>query len=183
MRGIVEGLETAAPVVLRMPAIYQEDEFTNRFLRAFDDVLAPVLATLRLARGVHRPSAGSAGLRRMACRVGRRCRSTTRGRTRSAADLVALAVRLHRSRGTAAGIRDEVRLALGPAAASIEVLESGGARWSAAPGAALPGSPEASVVVRVYAARPAEIDVRRIDRIVAAAKPAHVSHTVEVMAP
>jgi hypothetical protein len=53
--------------------------------------------------------------------------------------------------------------------------------WSLAPGGQPPGRPEPEVVVRVHAPETAGIDIQHLDDIVAAAKPAHVAHRVEVV--
>ena len=45
-RGIVAGLATPAPLVQRLPGVLQDDEFTQRFVGAFDEAYAPILATL-----------------------------------------------------------------------------------------------------------------------------------------
>src|SRR4051794_41110222 len=46
MRGVIAELDTAQPIGPMLPAIYQEDEFSMRFVGGFDDVLAPILLTL-----------------------------------------------------------------------------------------------------------------------------------------
>ena len=46
MRGAIPGLDTSVPFGPMLPAIYQEDEFSMRFVAGFDDVLAPVLLAL-----------------------------------------------------------------------------------------------------------------------------------------
>ena len=46
MRGTVPGLVSVAPVAQRLPAVYQEDEFLQRFVQAFDVALAPLFLTL-----------------------------------------------------------------------------------------------------------------------------------------
>ena len=45
-RGMVPGLETPAPVLQRLPGVLQDDEFLQRFVKAFDDAYAPIFATL-----------------------------------------------------------------------------------------------------------------------------------------
>jgi hypothetical protein len=62
-----------------------------------------------------------------------------------------------------------------------EVTDSGGSIWSATPAAPLPGSAARHVTVRVRAADPDAVDRERLERIVAEAKPAHVSHEIKVV--
>ena len=45
-RGMVAGLASPAPLLHRLPGVLQDDEFTQRFVRAFDDAYAPILTTL-----------------------------------------------------------------------------------------------------------------------------------------
>ena len=61
--------------------------------------------------------------------------------------------------------------------------DSGGVSWSGTPSASLPGSAEGALLVRVLVDNPDTIDQRRLDRLIAAAKPAHVLHRVEVVGP
>ena len=76
-----------------------------------------------------------------------------------------------------------LELALGLATdAEVEVSDSGGATWSATPNSPLPGRPDHAVHVRVIAGAGSDADARRIGLLVAAIKPAYVTHTVEVIA-
>jgi hypothetical protein len=54
--------------------------------------------------------------------------------------------------------------------------------WSPGPQAPLPGTPEAFLLIRVRVDDPAKIDRAELERLVAAAKPAHVPHDLEVVA-
>src|SRR2546423_13197451 len=45
-RGLVKTLISPHPLANSLPALFQEDDFTQRFVSAFDAALAPVLATL-----------------------------------------------------------------------------------------------------------------------------------------
>jgi phage tail-like protein len=180
MRGAVDGLSSPAPIVERLPAVYQEEEFVGRFVSAFDAGLAPVLATLDALHAYVDPWLAPvdfldwlAGWVAVVLDDGW---SVDQRR-----EFVASAVRLHAVRGTVSGVADAVRLAAGPSARRIEILDSGGASWSAAPGSALPGEAVARLTVRVHAADPDGLDRRRIEAAVESAKPAHVPHTVEVV--
>ncbi|MGZ4674821.1 MAG: phage tail protein, partial [Ilumatobacteraceae bacterium] len=46
MRGSIDGMRSPVPIASLLPGIYHSDEFTNQFTGGFDDVLAPVSATL-----------------------------------------------------------------------------------------------------------------------------------------
>jgi hypothetical protein len=63
----------------------------------------------------------------------------------------------------------------------VEVEDSGGTVWSSTPGAELPGQVAAMLRVRVYAAAREDINVRRLEGIINAVKPAHVPHTLEIV--
>ena len=43
---MIPGLASPAPLVHRLPGVLQDDEFTQRFLHAFDDAYAPIITTL-----------------------------------------------------------------------------------------------------------------------------------------
>jgi hypothetical protein len=65
-------------------------------------------------------------------------------------------------------------------AGDVEVTDSGGASWSKTPGSKPPGDGSYSVRVRVKPPKKETIDAARLNALVAAAKPAHVAHTVEI---
>jgi phage tail-like protein len=172
-------LDSALPLVLQLPAVYQEDEFTRRLVSAFDTGLAPVIATLDdLAAYLDPWLTPDDFVGWLARWVGAEPEHAATLAARR--EIVATAVALHRRRGTAAGIASVVRLATG---GRVEVYDTGGAQWSRSPRAPLPGDPSAVVRVRVAVADPAGIDLRRLDALVGAVKPGHVRHTVEVVAP
>lgn len=66
--------------------------------------------------------------------------------------------------------------------ARIEVIENGATVASPTPGSRSPGRPGHEFTVRVRAPDPSSIDVDRLHDVVAAAKPAHLAHRVEVVA-
>jgi phage tail-like protein len=179
VRGTIPGLPSPHPFGEALPALYQQDEFTRDFVAAFDEVLAPVLCTLDNFEHYLDPSlapldfvdwlAGWLGVVPD--------ESWPEGRRR---ELVARAVALYRRRGTVRGLAEQVALATG---GRVEVRDSGGVSWSGTPSASLPGSAEGALLVRVLVDNPDTIDQRRLDRLIAAAKPAHVLHRVEVVGP
>ena len=93
-------------------------------------------------------------------------------------EAVARAVELYRLRGTATGLQEQIEIHTG---GSVEIIENGGTAWSIDPGGELPGSPKPLVVVRVQVDEPKSVDAGRIEALVAAAKPAHVEHRVEIV--
>jgi phage tail-like protein len=179
MRGTIEGLRSPHPLALGLPAIYlEEDPFTVRLTEAFDDVLAPVFATLDNLPAYFDPSLTPPDfLGWLASWVALELDETwDLGRRRQA---VKSGVDLLRRRGTAVGLADELRLATG---AEIEVLENGGTAWSLDPGSSMVGTPDPALLVRVMTADAGAVDLDRVERIISAAKPAHVPHKVEVVA-
>ena len=92
-------------------------------------------------------------------------------------EFVANAVSLYRLRGTPAGLAAHVRIFTG---ADVEVRETGGVTWSTSGGEPFPGQPGYRVLVRISDAI-MPVDPARLDRLVAAAKPAHVIHSTELV--
>src|SRR5512139_3340989 len=130
MRGMVPGLTTATPVLDLLPAIYQEDSFTERFVGGFDDVLAPILATLDCLVSYFDPHlAPEDFLDWMAGWVGIEMEEGW-GIERKRA-VVATAVEMYRMRGTVAGLRANLQVLTG---GRVEIADSGGVGWSKDPG-------------------------------------------------
>lgn len=144
--------------------------FPAAFVGAFDAVLAPAVATIESGEAYYDPGTTPEDfLAWLATWVGLPADGTC-----SAADLrrrIGAAARVYAELGTVGGIAKAVGLVVGVRA---EVSDSGGAAWSARPGAELPGSPRAEVEVRV----PAGSDVAAVERVVSWAKPAHVQARV-----
>jgi phage tail-like protein len=177
MRGLIKDLETPCPIGPALPGVYHDDNFAQRLTSAFDDGLAPVICTLDNLEAYFDPElAPSDFVELIAAWVGLAIDETwSLDQLRT---FVAQAVRLYRWRGTVRGLARHVALYTG---GEPEIIDSGGVAWSATPDAALPGSPEPHLTVRVRVDDPAAIDVRRLDAIVAAVKPAHVPHQLEVL--
>ena len=173
MRGTISGLESAHPVGHTLPALYQEDEFTQRFVGGFDEVLAPLFTTLDCIDAYFDAQVAPADfLAWLAQWVGVALDenwSVERQR-----DLVAQMVELYGSRGTVAGLRELVRLSTG---VEPEILDSGGTAWSPVPGGDAPGSPEPQLTLRL---RGANVSAKRVTTLIADAVPAHVVVSVEV---
>jgi phage tail-like protein len=92
--------------------------------------------------------------------------------------LVMEAGELYRWQGTTRGIIEHVRLYTGVVP---EVYDSGGVAWSTTSGAPLPGTAAPQLTVQVTIDADDDLDLSRLDAIVAAVKPAHVPHTIKVV--
>jgi phage tail-like protein len=195
MRAAVAGLPNPHPLVARLPAVFLDDDspapagngrhpappvpagsFTQRFVSAFDEVLAPVFATLDCFDAYLDP--GLAPDDFVAWLADWVALDLDDGWTLAQRrELVRQAARLHRWRGTRRGLEEQVRLVVD---GEVEVDDSGGTAWSTAPGGQVPGTAPASVRVTVRVADPQAVDRRRLQDAVARAVPAHVTAMVEV---
>jgi phage tail-like protein len=178
MRGTVKDLFTAAPLGPMLPSIYQEDDFSMRFVDGFDDVIAPILLTLDCLIDYFDPALTPVDfLDWLAGWVGIEIDEAWATERRRAA--VATAVEMYRMRGTVSGLRANLEVLSG---GTVEITDSGGVSWSPHPMGDLPGQDSPRLAVRVSIPEEAsERITKAIDSIVAAAKPAHVVHRVEVV--
>jgi phage tail-like protein len=177
VRGTIVGLPNPHPLGPSLPALYQEDDFAQAFLAALDGVLAPVISTLDNLDTYFDPYLTPDDFLSwlgtwVAIAIDDEW-SVERRR-----EAVARAVELYRLRGTAAGLGQQIEIYTG---GTVEIVENGGTAWSIDPGGELPGSAQPLVVVRVHVDDPKSVDAGRIDALVAAAKPAHVEHRVEII--
>ena len=177
MRGLVEALPSPHPLASYLPAVYlEEDQFTARLTAAIDDSLAPIVSTLdNLAAYFDPRHAPEDFLGWLAGWVALELDETWDVARRR--DAIARAVDLLRRRGTAAGLADEIRLVID---GEVEIAENGGSAWSLDAGSAMVGSARPSLAVRLRVRESAKVDLDRINRLIEAAKPAHVPHTVEL---
>ncbi len=176
-RGLVRNLASPHPLGQSLPALFQEDDFTQRFVSAFDAALAPIFASLDNLPAYFDPwlapedflewLGGWFGI------VLDESWSTARRRA-----LVSRAFEFYRLRGTAGGLKEQVEVLTG---GSVDLHETGGVAISTTAGGALPGSPNYALLVRVTVDDPATINLARLDALVMAAKPAHVTHKVEIV--
>jgi phage tail-like protein len=177
MRGSIAGLTSPHPLGPALPALYQDDDFAQRFLGGLDEVLAPIFSTLDNFDAYLDPHLTPDDfLSWLAGWVGIALDESWEESRRRA--IVARAVELYRMRGTAAGLAGQVEIQTG---GRVEIVENGATGWSVDPGGELPGSPEPLVVVRVTVPDPKAVDAARLDMLVAAAKPAHVLHRIELV--
>jgi phage tail-like protein len=160
-----------------LPALYQDDAFAQSFVGALDTVLAPVVGTLDNLDAYLDPYLTPGDfLVWLANWVGVTIDDSWTSERRR--EVVARAVELYRLRGTATGLSEQIEIHTG---GTVEIIENGGTAWSIDPGGDLPGSPKPQVVVRVHVDDPKGVDSARIEALVAAAKPAHVEHRVEIV--
>jgi phage tail-like protein len=161
-----------------LPGLYREDDLVQRLMAALDEVLAPVFVSLDDFGAYLDPAlAPEDFLEWLGGWVGVLLDETWTIERRRA--FVAMAAELYRQRGTAAGMAEHVRIFT---SGDVDIEESGGSAWSPTTGAGMPGTSDLSLVVRVRVPKPASVDAVRLDALVAAAKPAHVLHRVEVVA-
>lgn len=179
MRGLVPGLVNPYPLVTHLPAAFQGEAFTEQFLSVFDDALAPLLTTLDTFVAYLDPALAPPDfLGWLAGWVGIELdENWSEAQQRR---LVAGAVGLLQWRGTRRGTVDLIRHYLGVEKEAIEVEDSGGVAWSATPDGAIPGSTPPKVAVRVRVTDPGQVDTDRLEWLMSATVPAHVSYEVEV---
>lgn len=179
MRGTISGIESPTPFGPMLPAIYQEDDFSMRFVAGFDDVLAPVLLVLDCLIDYFDPALTPTDfLEWLAGWVGIEVDEAWATERRRAA--VATAVEMYRMRGTISGLRANLEVLSG---GQVEITDSGGVSYSTSPMGDMPGQDSPRLAVRVTVPDADERTTKAIDSIVATAKPAHVVHRVEVVQP
>lgn len=162
MRGTVDGLGTPRPLLRTMPSVYWSDFLAERMCASFDDVLAPIFATLDCFPAYLDPRttpqdmlgwlAGWIGLTVGGIDDPARMR-----------DRIVTGATLLPWRGTARSIKDAVAAAFD---CETEVVES--TPWV--------------LVVRVVVDDTDDVDRRSVDALVDAVKPAHLPHRVEIVA-
>ncbi|MCU1491789.1 MAG: hypothetical protein JWM85_3194 [Acidimicrobiaceae bacterium] len=176
MRGTVEDLRSPYVFSRLLPAIYQEDGFVERWMSAFDTVMASIVSTLDNIESYFDPHVAPLDfVAYLADWVGVELDETWSDDAKR--ELVARAVELFKVRGTVDGLKQHVAIYVGT---EPEIEESGACTWSETSSGQLPGNARPYLVVRVRVPDPEAVDVRRLDRIVAASKPAHLPHRVQV---
>jgi len=177
MRGLVDGLPSPHPLGFTLPPIYLDDSLTQRITAGLDEVLAPVLHVLDNLDAYLDPAIAPSDFYEwlagwVAVVLDDRW-PPDRQRV-----LIGQASKLYGLRGTVRGLAAHIALFV---EGDIDIEETGAATWSASPGAALGGNPVPHVKVRVRAADPGSVDLRRLETVVAASKPADVPHEIEVV--
>jgi phage tail-like protein len=176
MRGSVPGLRTPYPIAEMLPAYLQQDPFAVRWVGGFDDVLAPVVSVLDCIEAYVDPRLAPDDFPDwLAGWVGALIdENWTDDRRRRA---VADSVRLHRDRGTVAGLCAQLELASG---GRVEITGGGAVTWSRDPDSGFPAEIDSWLWIRVYVEDPSTVSVPALNSIVDAAKPAHLPHSIEV---
>jgi phage tail-like protein len=176
MRAMIEGLETPHPIGMELPGLFHDDDFSQRFTGALDEVLAPIYVTLDAIEAYVDPwLAPEDFLSWLSEWMGISVdEDLPEERKRM---LVARAAELHTWAGTARGLETLVECYTGT---RPTVEDSGATSWSSLPGGDLPGTSDHKVTVRLAVADPTTIDTARVERLVVAFVPAHVVATVEV---
>jgi phage tail-like protein len=177
MRGASDGLVSPFPLGRELPSVYGEDAMALRFTAALDDLLAPVLSILDCLPAYFDPALAPADfVAWLGGWVGVEVAGDEPEDTLRR--MVAGAAAAHRLRGTPRGVSEVVRLAFGVVP---EIEESGGASWSARPRGPFPGRPAPGLAVRLRVPDPTAVDLDRLERLVASARPAHIPCHVEVV--
>jgi phage tail-like protein len=150
-RGLIEELGSPWPISVLLPGMLRDDEFASRFASAFDTLVAPVHTTLDCIDSYFDPWLTPPDFLKWLA-------------TWVAVELdellpierqrllVSEAVRLYRVRGTAIGLAEHVAIYTEP-----------------------------RLLVRVIASSPEDVDLGRVEALVASAKPAHLPHRIEIV--
>lgn len=170
-------LPSPHPLLETMPAVYRGDPLTQLLCSAFDDELAPVIATLDSLTAYLDPGTTPEDmLEWLAGWIGLSFDGhldVSRKR-----ELVVAGAALLPWRGTVRSIRAAVESVFNQ---EVQIVEPGGVVASGDPAAEPPGDDAPLLIVRLISDAPDGVDQRRLDAIVAAVKPAHLPHRVEVV--
>jgi phage tail-like protein len=176
MRGLVKQLESPRPLIESLPGLFQQDQFARRFVSAFDDAFAPIMSTLDNLTAYFDPwLAPHDFLEWLGRWVGITLDETWPIERRRR--MVAQAHDLYRMRGTLKGLRAHIEIFTG---GTVEIVDTGGVASSPTAGASFPGSPNFAVLVRVQVDDPNTVSMPRLEALVKAAKPAHLTHKVQL---
>lgn len=173
-------LEEFLPAIYRQRATGPGAELLPALIQAWDETLAPVFVALESLDAYFDPTlAPPAFVDWLGGWLGLEPTQTWPVARRRAR--IARAVQLFLWWGTREGIAHYVASFTGLPVERIEVADTGAVEISLEPQAELSWTAEPRVVVRVTAGEEPGFDLDRLDAIVAAAKPAHILHTVEVV--
>jgi phage tail-like protein len=177
MRGKADGVCSPRPLMDTMPLVYRGDFLAEQLCTSFDDVLAPIFATLDCLPAYLDPKTAPADmLDWLAGWIG----LTVGGHAQAARkrELIIAGAALLPWRGTVRSVREAVVAAFNR---ETEVIESGSATWSDKPNSRPAGQPVPSLIVRVTVDKDDDVDQRSLDALVESVKPAHLPHRVEVV--
>lgn len=177
MRGAVDGLRSPHPLGPQLPSVFAEDDLAQRYVAGLDDLFAPLLSVLDCLETYFSAELAPVDfVGWLADWVGAELHGDEpEWQARRA---VATATVLHRLRGTRRGLAMAVWLTTG---ATPELVESGGATWSDRPLGEFPGDREPYLEVVLRVSDPSRVDARRLEALVAAARPAHVPYAVHIL--
>jgi phage tail-like protein len=176
MRGDIGGLCSPHPLGDTLPSVYRGDVLAEQLCGAFDDVLAPIFATLDCLPAYLDPHTAPADmLDWLAGWIG--LAVNIHDEPARKRELITAGASLLPWRGTVRSVYDAVVAAFN---LPTEVIESGAATWSTQPDSEPGGQPVPTLIVRVTVETPDDIDRRSLDAIVDSVKPAHMPHRVEV---
>jgi phage tail-like protein len=171
------GLLSPRPLADTLPSVYLTDFFAQQLCETFDDLLAPVFAVLDCFPAYLDPGTTPADmLDWLAGWIGLTFDAHIDLMRKR--ELIAAGAALLPWRGTVVGVREAVVAAFN---VETEIIESGGVQWSTQPNSDSGGAPVQALLVRIITDEPDGIDLRRLDDVVEAVKPAHVSHRVEAV--
>jgi phage tail-like protein len=160
-----------------MPLLYRGDPLAEQLCASFDDVLAPIFATLDCLPAYLDPRTAPADmLDWLAGWIGLMV-SAHEEPTRKR-ELISAGAALLPWRGSVRSVHEAVVAAFNR---DTEVIESGSATWSTTPDSKPGGQPVPSLIVRVTVDSADDIDQRSLDALVDSVKPAHIPHRVEVV--
>lgn len=173
----LDGLLVRTRIGEMLPAMFHDDDMAQRWCDGLDEVLAPVPATLDNLWAYLDPALAPVDfVEWLAGWVGLELDQTWDEQRRR--ELVARAHRLYDFRGTAGGLADLIELYTG---ARPDIVDGGGVVWSPTPDAAMPGSSDAELVVRLDVSDSGSVDEARLKNMVEMSKPAHVVHRIEIV--
>jgi len=177
VRGTLAGLTSSHPIVDQLPGLYRDDGFTRRFTSAFDELIAGIVQILDCFPAYLDPALTPPDfLEWVGSWVGATPDETWPLERRRA--FVAAASELFRIRGTAAGLAAHLAIFTG---GEVELAEPGAAGWSREPGATIPAGSSPDLFIRVRVDNPKAVPTARLEALVAASKPAHLTHRLEVV--
>ena len=175
---MIAELASPHPLVDTLPSMLCEDPFAGSLCASFDDLLAPVLLTLDTFANYLDPATTPEDMIPWLAQWLGLGVDLNVEQARQRYELKIAGV-LNATRGTRRSIATELENALGM---PVDVSDSGGARWSPAPGGSLPGEAQEMLSVVVHSAEGQEVDLDRLDALIRSVKPAHVRHRVAVQA-
>jgi phage tail-like protein len=179
MRAGIATLATPHPLIGLMPAIYADDQFAVRWTAGFDQVLAPIIATIDCIQSYVDPLLAPEDFVRWLAGWFGVLLDESWSMTAQRA-VIAEAVELYRMRGTMAGLRRHLDVVVD---GRVLVEESGGVSWSIRPRPEPPADVEHWVRVTVWPTPSSLTSQAAVEAVIRAAKPVGVLHTVEVIEP